>query len=130
MTIDRSKLIKLMMMTQSSNDGEALAAVRKANALLKVSNLDWDSFIRSIPVQRPKPPPSRPMGRGTTDNAPSSHQHHFKDPDIPRMLASLMRDSKGGFRDFVESINEAWNKYGYLTERQYEAIINAYEREK
>lgn len=42
-----STLIKLMKMTTSSNDAEALVAMRKANALLKESfGGDWEALLR------------------------------------------------------------------------------------
>lgn len=129
--IDRPKLIKLMMMTQSSNDGEALTALRKANALLAADNVNWSEFISGIKQQAPRPAP-RPKGRGFDAKPEADHREHhrFTDPAIPRMLASLLRDSKGGFRDFIESIDEFWSTKGFLTEKQYDAVLNAYERAK
>lgn len=137
--IDRQRLIKLMMMTTSTNDGEALTAVRKANAMLKVEGSDWSKFLSSPssigldrrPQQPPPRPPMKPTGRGTTD----THKYpppkdRFTDNDIPRMLQSLMRDTKGDFRNLIESLYQQWNDKHYLTERQYEVVINAYEREK
>lgn len=131
MLLDRQRLIKLMNMTTSSNDGEALAAIRKANALLKVNGMNWSEFISGI-KQQPLRPAPRPMGRGTMDTAPEypRPQSRFTDKDIPRMLQSLMRDTKGSFHDVVASWNEYWQERGYLTERQYESLINAYERAK
>lgn len=39
-------LIKIMGMTTASNDGEALAAMRRANALLVGAGWDWEKLIR------------------------------------------------------------------------------------
>lgn len=122
--IDCQRLIKLMMMTTSTVDGEALTAIRKANALLKTNGSDWNKFIKAIP--EPRPPP-KPSGRGFEYMKPESK---FTDPDIPRIIDSLMRDAKGGFRNVLESWKQYWEGHGYLTERQYEALINAYERAK
>jgi hypothetical protein len=38
-------LVKLLKMTTSNNDGEALTAMRKANALLLTAGWDWDKLI-------------------------------------------------------------------------------------
>ena len=38
-------LIKLLKMSTSSNDGEALIAVRKANELLKSAGWDWEKLV-------------------------------------------------------------------------------------
>ena len=134
--LDRPKLIKLMMMTTTQNDGEALTAIRKANVMLKVNNVSWSSLL-DVPTsapRRPAPPPpkrkpSGPMGRGTSGPAASNRQT-FDDPSIPRMIQSLLRDTKGSFRDFVERMDDAWNEYGHLTGPQYDAILNAYEMAK
>lgn len=40
-------LLKLLKMTTSSNDGECLTAIRKANALLTSSAWDWDMLIHA-----------------------------------------------------------------------------------
>src|ERR1035437_6882805 len=104
MPLDRSKFIRLMMMTQLSSDSEALTALRKANAALAAENMDWSEFISGIKAR----PVSVPKGRGTFDDSPKFYSKHerFTDPKIHNMLASLLRDAKGGFHDFVESVNE------------------------
>lgn len=38
-------LVKLLKMTASDNDGEALSAMRKANALLTTAGWDWDKLM-------------------------------------------------------------------------------------
>jgi len=38
-------LLKLLKMTASDNDGEALSAMRKANALLTAAGWDWDRLM-------------------------------------------------------------------------------------
>ena len=40
-------LIKLLRMTTSDNDGEALTALRKANALLRSAGWDWEKLINA-----------------------------------------------------------------------------------
>ena len=42
---DLVKIVKLLNLTTSTNDHEALSAVRKANALLKNHKILWDSLI-------------------------------------------------------------------------------------
>lgn len=38
-------LLKLLKMTTSSNDGEALTAIRKVNTMLTANGWDWDKFV-------------------------------------------------------------------------------------
>lgn len=44
---DKTKLAKVLNLTQSTVDGEALAAIRMGNTLLKKYNTDWVGFINS-----------------------------------------------------------------------------------
>lgn len=48
----REKLIKLLQLSQSSNDHEALIAIRKANKLLRDTNQDWAKFLEPTVVER------------------------------------------------------------------------------
>lgn len=41
MQILDEKIVKLLMLTTSENDGEALSAIRKANLILKKTNRTW-----------------------------------------------------------------------------------------
>jgi hypothetical protein len=123
--IDRERLIKLMMMTTSSNDGEALAAVRKANSLLAANQSNWHDFIKAVPAPRPRP---KPMGRGMFEE---QFKPNYTDPEIPRMLNALLRDVKGGgFRDFLLSLKDHWEEKGSLTQGQYNALLASFERAK
>ncbi len=42
---DINKFIKLMNLSESSNDAEALNAVRKANKMLRDNKTDWSTLI-------------------------------------------------------------------------------------
>lgn len=44
----RSKLIKLLNLTSSPNDHEALSAIRMANKALKSSDLSWENLSSNI----------------------------------------------------------------------------------
>lgn len=45
-TLPKQELLgKLLRMTTSSNDGEALMAIRKANSLLNAAGWDWDKLL-------------------------------------------------------------------------------------
>ena len=48
MPLDRERLAKVLSLTQSSSDGEALAAIRKANEIIKGENLTWDEVLIQI----------------------------------------------------------------------------------
>lgn len=45
--MDTDKLIKLLNLSQSPNDSEALSAIRKANKIIKDDGLRWEDLILS-----------------------------------------------------------------------------------
>ena len=47
---ERSKLKKLMALTTSENDGEALNALRAANRILARNDLSWEDLLISPPT--------------------------------------------------------------------------------
>jgi hypothetical protein len=44
----RARLIKLMQLAQSTNDYEALSALRAATRILHTQNLDWEALFDAI----------------------------------------------------------------------------------
>lgn len=133
MPIDKQRLIKILMMTQSANDQEALLAIRKANALMAVDGTTWGNiFGRAIGASRPigSNPNyrSKPSGRGTTTDPRHNPPKPIADPEIPKMIKSLLRDAEGSFYDFIFSLKKQWDHQKYLTERQYGALCEAYEK--
>jgi len=44
-TIDRERLIRLLRMTESDRDAEALIAIRKANEMLRTNCMGWSDVI-------------------------------------------------------------------------------------
>ena len=53
MPVDLSLLRKLMARTTSDSDAEALACIRKANALMLTAGLHWDDFFDRLAASRP-----------------------------------------------------------------------------
>lgn len=72
-------LIKLMGMTQSEQDGEALAFLRKANKIVKDAGWTWEKILLgkvkviADPFTNIQAPPPKPnSSRGTTPSQPST----------------------------------------------------------
>lgn len=93
-------LIKLLKMTTSSHDGEALVACRKANEILKKFGGDWDALLRGkvtiiedpfvnvkAPDVRPQAPPPAPAPRA----APRARVWHCIDNCGTQVSGSAMR---------------------------------------
>lgn len=47
MSFEKDKLVKLLMLTTSSFDGEALSAIRKANEYIKKYKMCWEEVFTS-----------------------------------------------------------------------------------
>ncbi len=47
--MDKQRLIKLLNLSSSKNEGEALSAIRKANLILDESKSDWEDIFKGSP---------------------------------------------------------------------------------
>ena len=58
MEVDKDRLVKLLNMTASRHDGEALAAIRKSNDLLRLSRASWSDVLglSPPPAEQPRQP--------------------------------------------------------------------------
>jgi len=52
--VDKSRLAKLLSLTQSDNDSEALSAMRMANGMLKKENMTWQQILGDSPLIQSK----------------------------------------------------------------------------
>jgi len=115
MSKDIEKLAKLLAYTTSSNDHECLVAIRKANAMLAGRNTTWEMFLKG---RYPKDAFS------PQDNVENTHT----DDNINEMFEVVFSSVSGTFREFLESIHKWWESKGFLTDKQYGALKNAFER--
>ena len=113
--MDTERLTKLLMLTTSSNDAEALAAMRKANALLAQAGLNWEKFIGLR-----KAIAERTTNKTTVDAS----------DEIEQMFDLLMSSVKGEFSSWIESAYDYYQRNGHLTARQYDVLKSAFEARK
>ena len=122
---DRQRFIKVCGMMSSAHDGEALAALRKANAMLKESKLTWAEALQTTTTQATNgrathheyeywPPPTSHRQR-----TPAQRWQHFV-RDHPREAAWLTKNND--HNDFAASLVRGIYKFGSLTERQMAAV--------
>lgn len=121
------QLRKLMMLTHSDNDTEALAALRKANALLREHSYDWNSaFDRLVKVESPIEMAYVHYDTGEKAISPAYKRN---DPDTLRINNAFEeiedRDPRGSFADFIASLKDQWDRSGRLTVAQKEALFRA-----
>jgi len=116
---DFEKFIKLMMMTTSDHEQEALVALRKANAYLAGMNRNWEEVLRG-----------KVTIVGGTTQRPDNFVKHDNAHDIDAMFDILLQTVPlhSSFREFVDDVHEYWEKRGYVTDAQYKALKRAVER--
>jgi hypothetical protein len=70
--LDKERLAKLLSMTSSDHDAEALAAVRKANELLRLNKKSWSDVLGSDPpaIEPPRPAPPSPVWPAAARSSP------------------------------------------------------------
>lgn len=106
MELDKDRLAKLLRLTESEHDGEALAAIRKANDLLRQHRTSWaqalgaaDEVAEPTPADEPRPerpqaaaaePTSRPAAPPPPPpgylRAKTYRAAFLREPLLPRLL--------------------------------------------
>lgn len=145
---DVEKFIKLMMMTTSSHDNEALVALRMANAMLAEMDANWEEFIKGVVpnsawaqqhqsqnyhAQGPRPRPQASASSGDELDVPYTMTKAGKKiykvhPKLDEAFAFLDGQIKGGFRDFFTSVYDFYEDKGFITEKQYAVIKRSYDQ--
>lgn len=103
------KLVKLLNLTTSDNDGEALNAIRAANNLINKNGISW-----SVILMQDKPP----APRGMDSDGPS----------IQQMIDQIRAQVTSDFDDtFLNSIEKQYQRRGKLTDNQIRGLQNIYD---
>lgn len=118
-----SQLKRIMGMTTSTNDNEALVAMRKANAMLARHSLTWEDVLsRSV----------APAAATYTNNS-------FGEPDIDRgvkpiaeqvseAFEKLRGKNLGSYRQFIDDLEYDFKENGYLSVAQRMALMKTVQR--
>lgn len=126
-TMDIQKLTKLMNLTLSDNDHEALNALRMANKIVRDNGQMWNSMLKCPGEKfcthaKPVPPPVAPVWRPAAT------------PDrnivtIVEMIDELLMEHtlNSGTRKFIEDLEEFYDEHGRLSDKQYSVLRNIYE---
>jgi len=123
---DLTQLRKLMGMTGSDADGEALNALRMANRLLKKSDLTWSDVLdRCISVTTVNGG-YQAQGASGDDGFDEERNEGNLDDTIQNAFDELRGVSmSASFRAFVDDVERKWNQTGYLTPGQRAPILKA-----
>lgn len=137
--VDIARLTKLMRMTESAHDGEALNALRLANKILREAGKHWGDVLGAKrddrshlvpPSKRPgfnKTPSASAYGRRAERRQYDGGKGRHDDEEIEDWLDALdARQHSIDFRMFLSSVRGFWERNGYLTDNQYEAVRRAH----
>lgn len=88
--MDLEMLVKLLNLSTSSEDGEALSAIRHANKLIKKHNIPWEKIIHppfeaTSQASSPTPTPRSPRKKRSASKL---------EPDLDRMFHFLLNESQ------------------------------------
>jgi hypothetical protein len=108
---DFGQLKKLMTLSTSDNDHEALACLRQATTLLARSGYTWEMCLsRAISVVQEVEP------------APAG------DDDLEAAFDLALRNASGEFRGVLSSIREQYHARGFVSPRQRAVVLDAADR--
>lgn len=122
-----AQLKKVMALTTSSNDAEALAALRRANAVLTAAHLTWPEVLgRTVTVEAGY---EYVGGNGAGFRAATRSGADYAHEVMDRAIAL---DAEGklteGQRAFVSDLQRHLDRSGYLTDNQLAALRQLIER--
>ena len=126
-----SQFKKLMMMTTSDNDPEALIAIRKANTILKNNKVNWDELCKQVNfniLSVKNPHGFRDSYKSYSpdySSEPNASSVRTTSPDILKPLQFAMDRCEGSFYDFLESLKYQFQNKGWLSEAQVAAIMKS-----
>src|ERR1700675_4984262 len=115
---------KIMAQTISTNDAEALNALRAANAILAKEELTWERVLnKTVNVVNEFEPD--PEGEHPTDKRAGMSRKQADE----NLLDEAERAARGrGAMDFVASVREQFDLRGFMSNRQREALERMSER--
>jgi hypothetical protein len=126
MSENRERLAKLLELTRSNSDGEALTAMRMANAMLKAANKSWSDIL--LPQKQPTPPP-RPEPewdnferhvRGHGGNAGNIHTGRA---EVIAMFNRAKATAVYPYQlEFIRNLMTWWDDKAYLTKAQFDGL--------
>src|SRR5262245_19018431 len=123
------KIIKVMGLTGSNQDGEALSALRKATAMLKEWGWTWETILRGKIKIMPDPFANIPMPstQSTSRHAPAAKPQAkiYDDRDeIEKYFekCGLKMNLPLSVNQRLASIERSWNANGYLVYGDYDFL--------
>lgn len=126
MALDRERLAKLLAMTASDKDGEALNAMRMANRVIEAAGLTWAEVLEqqaavSVRIFDMTPARSPPW----EDDERLSNRAVID--EMFRTIYGLPQDGSE-FWSWLDDVKSRYDKHGRLTKGQYDGVRRSYAR--
>lgn len=126
--IDIAQLVKILSLTQSDSDGEALNAMRMANSKLKAAGLTWQDVMSSNNPHAPANPYkeySKPKGDYRYKEAPKSFASSFfrATMDCKEFISSLDKDNVA----WINKLINFFNDHRYLPQSAWTNFIELWD---
>jgi hypothetical protein len=110
-----NKLKKMLSLTVTENDHEALAAIRAANRIIVEEGITWERVLnRTINV----------IAEVETDPEQQRPATNGEAPAVRREIDDLLdkAEDRKPDNEFVASLREQWDRKRWLSERQIDAL--------
>jgi len=117
-------LAKVLGMTASDKDGEALNAIRKANEMVKEAGMAWDDVLVQVPPGRTF---TVTVSRETGINEATAHLKDKKTLDL--MFAMVFAQPRSGNDEYWEKMDRLYNvyqTYGSIAPGDYKVLKAIY----
>lgn len=126
--LDSDKIIKLLQLSQSPNDHEALSAIRKANELVISGCGHWNRFFIKEKPTYTRPPSPEPKEKFYGKEAEMIDAWCYLSPMEQQEAIDLAcKKARDTFRSMIYGIKQNWLKRGKLTEKQILCIMRSVE---
>jgi len=115
------------MMTQSNNDHEALVAVRKANQLLAVCNLNWEQYLgvakrMDVDEQETRDQPDPESENPDNYEKPTRMSRYDRTAEMLAQVRNHLERTGSPAIDFIASLERGLANFGSLTPGQMAAL--------
>lgn len=117
------RILKMLMLTQSNNDAEALLAIRKANKLLKRDELSWEEVFQG---RKPKKEAKQKDFFEEEEEEKDDQQAFEWAKEISEDMDYL--EDREAVEDFVDGIKAFFNEKGFLSPKQCDHMKKTYEK--
>ena len=117
------RLVKILNLTSSENDHEALVAIRHANKLLLKESLTWGKLLQRDATKYE----FKASYEEATDDEDEEDEDY--EENVTNIFESILKSTQSkNTMSFVESVYGQYKKKGYLSPKQTQAIQDIYDR--